>query len=192
MNKRRPVQDRHEQFIVDAFLSWWASRTGEQFHVICRPHPHPPEAIIQSNRRTTWIEVTVAFHSDQWAQDRYSATTPGEPHKPMGPGPYVGMDEQTAERFAELLKKKLSKESYATPYEKYGPGMLLVGMQSPWFNGNTCEIMHHACLKADWSGDRGYFSHIFISFRSLNQQTFEEWIWNAQQGAEGGTVNRAP
>ena len=130
MNKRRPVQDKHERFLVDAFIAWWASQTGENFRVISRPHPLPPEPVVQSDRRTTWIEVTDAFHSDEWAQDRYSGATPGETYKPMGPGPYVGMDAQSAARFAALLKKKLSKESYAVPYKKHGPGILLVGMQS--------------------------------------------------------------
>jgi hypothetical protein len=182
MNKRRPVQEKHERFLVDAFIAWWASQTGEQFRVISRPHPHPPEAIVQSDQRTTWIEVTDAFYSDEWAQDLYSYATHGEAHKSMGPGPYVDMDAQTVTRFAALLKKKLSKQSYAEPYEKYGPGILLVGMQSPWFDAQTCDMMLAECKETDWSTDRGYFSRVFISFSSLNQQAFEEWKWGAQQG----------
>jgi hypothetical protein len=91
------------------------------------------------------------------------------------------MDKQTAARFAALLKKKLSKQSYAAAHIQHGPGMLLVGMQSPWFDGETCEMMREACRKTDWSTDRGYFSHVFIAFRSMNKQDFEEWRWGAQQ-----------
>jgi len=186
MNKRRPVQDKHEKFLVDAFIAWWTSKTGEQFTVISRPHPFPPEAIVKSDHRTTWVEVTDAFHSDDWAQDLYSDATPEEDHKPMGPGPFCGMDAQHAERFAALLKKKLSKKSYASPYQKHGPGILLVGMQSPWFDGDTCDLMRDACRKTDWSTDLGYFSHVYISFRSLNRQIFEEWKWDAQQDKSSG------
>jgi hypothetical protein len=184
MNKRRPVKDKHERFLVDAFISWWASQTGEQFRVISRPHPQPPEAIVQSDRRTTWIEVTDAFHSEEWGQDLYSNATPGETHRPMGPGPFMNMDAESAKRFVRVLKKKLSKESYAKAREKYGPGILLVGMQSPWFDGETCDLMREECQTTDWSTDRGYFSHVFISFRSLNEQAFKEWKWDAQQTTE--------
>ena len=189
MNKRRPIQDKHEQFLVGEFIRWWASRTGERFQVISRPNP--PEAVVRSDRRTTWLEVTDAFHSPEWAEDLYCHATPGENHKPMGPGPYAGMDQQTGARFTALLKKKLSKQSYANAYAEYGPGMLLMGMQSPWFDGNTCEMMEEICRETDWSTDRGYFSHVFISFRSMNRQEFEEWKWDAQQQG-GGYSPSAP
>jgi hypothetical protein len=180
MNRRRPIQDEHEQFLVDEFIRWWASRTREKFRVISRPNP--PEAAVRSDSRTIWLEVTDAFHSLEWAEDLYSHATPGEEHKPMGPGPYVGMDQQTANRAAQVLKKKLSKQSYAEAHAKYGPGILLVGMQSPWFNRETREMMEDACRETDWSTERGYFSQVFIAFRSMNRQEFEEWKWDAQQG----------
>ncbi len=179
MNKRHQVKDKHERFLIDAFISWWVSQTGEQFSVISRPHPKPPEAIVQSDRRTTWIEVTDAFYSDEWAQDLFSDATPNETHKPMVPGPFKNMDAKSAARFALLLKKKLSKVSYAEAREKYGPGILLVGMQSLWFDGVTCDLMREECKKTDWSTDRGHFSHVFICFRSLNELAFEEWKWDA-------------
>jgi len=176
MTSRSIVKDKCERFLVDAFIRWWASETGEQFQVISRPDP--PDAIIQSDLRTSWIEVTDAFYSDEWAKDRYSDATPGETHKPMKSGPYVGMDAQAAGRFVTLLKKKLSKKSYENPHKKYGSGMLLVAVKSPWFDRDE---MRDACYKTDWSLDHGFFSSVFISFRSLNQQTFEEWKWDAQQ-----------
>jgi hypothetical protein len=180
MNKRRPIQENHERFLVDTFIEWWASQTGEKFQVILRPHPNPPEAIVKSDRRTTWIEVTDAFYSNEWAKDLYSYATPGETYKPIEPGPYVGMDVQTVRRFVAVLKKKLSKESYADPYKKHGPGILLIGMKSPWFYKQTYSLMHDECQNTDWSTDKGYFSYVFISCNSLNKQTFEEWKWNAQ------------
>lgn len=183
MNKRRPIQDKHEQFLVEEFIRWWAIRTGEQFQVICRPNP--PEAVVRSDQRTTWVEVTDAFHSDEWAKDLYSYATPGEEHKQMGQGPHVGIDQQTAVRFVALLKKKLSKQSYSETYANYGQGILLVGMQSPWFDGETCMMMHQACSQTDWSTDREYFSHVFISFRSMGEQTFEAWEWKAQPMGAG-------
>ena len=171
MNKRRPVQEEHELFVVNVFIEWWALQTNEHLRVISRPHPLPPEAIVQSDQRTTWIEVTDAFYSGEWAKDLYSYATPGESHKPMRSGsyegikPYTGMDEQIASRFATLLKKKLSKQSYTASYEKYGPGILLVGIQSPWFDEQTCDMVRAECRKTNWSTCQCYFSHVFIYFK---------------------------
>ncbi len=173
MNKRRPVQDKHERGLVDAFIGWWGQQTGEQFQVIARPNP--PDAIVQSEERTTWIEVADTFFSEAWAEDRYSSATPGEEYRPMISGLHVNMDAQFAERFVALLGNKLTKKSYAESFQKHGPGILLVGMQSPWFDSNTCELMREFCAKADWSANRGYFARVFISFSSLNRQVFEEW-----------------
>lgn len=175
MNKRRPIKEKHEQFLVDEFIRWWASRTGEQFHVVSRPDR--PEAIVQSTSRTTWIEVTDVFFPLTLAGDLYSHATPGEQHKPMEPGPYSEMDEQMAAIFIARLKDKLSKTSYRKACDEHSPGILIVGMQSPWFNGETCEMMRATCRKADWSSNLGYFSHVFISFRSMNRQEFEQWDW---------------
>ena len=96
----------------------------------------------------------------------------------MRSGPYIDMDIQTADSFVNALKKKLSKTSYAKPFNMHGPGILLVCMQSPWFDGYTCDLMREVCQKTDWSTNLGYFSRIFISFRSRNEQMFEEWILN--------------
>ena len=173
MNKRSAVKEKYEQFLVDAFIAWWSSQTGEQFRVISRPKR--PDFIVQSDQRSTWIEVTDAFYSGKWAQDLYSNATLGERHKPIGPWQHTDMDTQTALHFVVLLKKKLSKPSYAEAYNKYGSGILLINMQSPWFNDQTCDMMHDECRETDWSTDKGYFSHVFISFHSLNKQTFEKW-----------------
>lgn len=175
MNNRREIQEDHEIFLIDCFINWWEEKTGEKFKVISRPHPHPPEAIILSNSRTTWLEVTDTFFSDEFARDLYSYATPGEEHVPMASGPFENMDDKTALRFVNIIKKKLCKSSYETVFAKYGQGYLLVGMQSIWFDGKTCELMAKHCRNEDWSSNKGYFSKIFISFRSLNRQVFEEW-----------------
>ena len=136
--------------------------------------------------------MTDSFYSGKWAHDLYSNATPGESHEPIGPGPHTNMGVQTAMRFATLLKKKLSKQSYAEPYKKYGPGILLISMQSPWFNDQTCDMMRDECRETDWSTDQGYFSHVFISFHSLNQQTFEEWKDSAKQTPASDGIKAVP
>lgn len=163
---------------MNAFLSWLARRTGEAFTVVDRPNP--PDAIVQSAKRTTWIEVTDAFYSNTWAQDLFSSATPDEEHKPMPPGIYKNMDARFAANFTALLKRKLSKKSYCEVCQKYGPGILLVGIESPWFGADTCEQMREECQKTDWSTDRGNFGRVIISFPSFMDQSFEEWDWDAR------------
>ncbi|MDF7809649.1 hypothetical protein P4E94_19580 [Pontiellaceae bacterium B12219] len=173
MNDRKPIKDAHERFIVDQFIQWWEKETQEQFEVISRPEP--PEAIIESSKRKSWIEVTDTFYSDEWAKDLYSKATPEENHIPMEEGFHYGMDEQTAIRFSSLLKQKLSKTSYKKTFDLYGAGILIVVMKSPWFDAETCKMMREACNQTDWTSNKGYFDQVYLSFRSMNQQVFDEW-----------------
>ncbi len=65
MCRRRHIQAEHEQYYVEQFILWWQSHCGEQFRVTERPNP--PEAIVASSKRTSWIEVTDAFFASEWA-----------------------------------------------------------------------------------------------------------------------------
>lgn len=172
MINRRPVQQSHERFFVEQFLNWFNSAYRSNFQVVIEPNP--PEAVIRSSRTTRWVEVTTAFWSDAYAQDLFSYATPDETHKPVGPGPFGGMDKQFAQRFASVVKKKLEKKSYIPWRDKYGPGYLIVPIKHPWFNGQTFSLMKDA-----WTGcvvnDLGCFRSIRMAFPSLNKIRFFRW-----------------
>ena len=139
MGDRRSIQQQHERAVVRDFLAWFNARRGTQFKVIAEPNP--PEAIIKSVRATRWVEVTDAFWTASYAQDLYSYATPGEEHKPVGPGPFASMDASFASRFVQAVANKLKKRSYLPFLEKYGKGYLLVPINYPWFDGATIQEM---------------------------------------------------
>lgn len=176
MSNRKQIKAQHEEFLIAEFIKWWDRETGERFKVVKRPDP--PDAIIMSNLRMSWIEATDVFYSIEWARNLYSMVTPGETHVPMGREVHVGMDEQTASRFTALLQQKLSKLSYREAFDSYGPGTLIIGMQSPWFDAETYEMMQTVYQNAGRSDNAGYFEKVYLSFRSMNQQVFEEWKYH--------------
>ncbi len=85
MNNRRHIQQAHERAVVKDFLKWLSAKHGTKYVVIDKPNP--PEAVIRSVRRTRWIEVGDVFWTGKYARDVYSYATPGETHRPVGPGP---------------------------------------------------------------------------------------------------------
>jgi hypothetical protein len=173
MVNRRPVQEQHERAVVRDFLVWLNARRGTYFKVIAEPTP--PEAIIRSVRVTSWVEVTDAFWTDGYAKDLYSYATPSEEHKPVGPGPFVGMDESLARRFAQALANKLKKRSYLPFLEKYGQGYLLVPLHHPCFNGGTVQEMKNLWRARQPVENLGCFKEVYIAFSSLNRRTFRRW-----------------
>ena len=170
---RKEIKDRHERYVVDQFIHFWDEHHRERFHVVERPDP--PEAIVESPQRRTWIEVATVYIADQWARDLHSYANPDEEHVPMASGPYTSIDATFAKRFLKVLSNKLSKKSYETVVRMLGPGILLLDIKSPWFGNDTCEMMAQECRKADWTRCTGYFSCVFIAYPHMNQTAFEEW-----------------
>jgi hypothetical protein len=173
MGKRSPVKQQHERSVVADFISWLNARRGTRYSVV--EEPDPPEAIIQSVRVTTWVEVVDAFWTGAYAQDLYSFATPGELHKPIGPGPHVGMDICFAKSFVKALSNKLKKTSYLPFLKKYGPGYLVVPIQHPWFDGRTVrEMTDFWSCGRPWP-DKGCFKEVYIACPSLNRRAFRKW-----------------
>jgi hypothetical protein len=162
MQARRQIQEQHERAQVALFLQWFNKRFRSNFVVI--DEPNPPEAIIASSRSTRWVEVCTAFLSDAYARDEYSFATPGETHKPSRKR-LVDSDQQFAERFVDVVKKKLKKTSYLKSRGKYGPGYLLVPIMYPLFNSESLLSMKQA-WNATPVEDIGCFRSIYITHRS--------------------------
>ncbi|BBL59815.1 hypothetical protein MKFW12EY_34280 [Methylomonas koyamae] len=162
MTGRRDTQQAHERAQVGAFIVWLNTRYRAKYKVVAEPNP--PEAIIRSGRTTRWVEVTDAFWSDAFAQDEYSYATPGEKHRSIGNGPFMAPDAQFAERFVDVVRKKLEKKSYVPSMQDYGPGYLVVPIMYPLFNSQS--LWH---MKKVWSQTRiedlGCFRGIYMSMQ---------------------------
>lgn len=172
MANRRPIQQAHERANVGQFLNWFNRAYRSNFRVISEPNP--PEAVVRSSRTTRWVEVSTAFLSDAHAKDLYSYATPGEDHKPVGAGPFLGTDEEFAKSFVSVVKKKLEKKSYIPCRTEYGPGYLVIPIPNPFFNGQTVAAMKEAWKNCDIN-DLGCFRSIYIAFSSGNEIRFSRW-----------------
>lgn len=175
MTGRSGIKKSHERAIIKEFLDWTNMRRRTKYSVISEPDP--PDAIIHSARKTTWIEVADVFWTDSFAQDKFSYVTPGEHHRPMHPGPYQNMDMEFAKRFIEVVGKKLSKASYALVYQRYGPGILVLCIHHPWFDGYTIEAMNDLCRGTTMKEVFPYIGEVYIMFSSLNRARFRKWIF---------------
>ena len=93
----------------------------------------------------------------------------------MASGPYMGMDEQLINQFLEIVMQKLSKGSYSDASTKYGPGILIVGLDSPWSDEQTAEMITEVCKSEELKElDKGYFSPVFFFYRNFSDSVFGE------------------
>lgn len=159
---RRITQEAHERFNVSTFLDEINRRHRASYCVVEKPNP--PEAIVQSKGKTSWVEVTSAFMNRSFAEEVWSHATPGEKPRPMSNAVVVGPDAQFAANFAETVRKKLEKRSYEPFRDRYGPGYLVVSVQYPLYGKDTPMFMESA-----WRGiqveDRGCFRSIYLVVR---------------------------
>lgn len=172
MADRRPIQQAHERAYVEHFLNWFNRAYRSDFQVISEPNP--PDAVIRSSKTIRWVEVSTAFWNEAYAKDLTSYATPGEDHKPVGPGPFHDMDKEFAQSFISVVKKKLEKKSYVFWHEQHGPGYLLIPIKHPGFDEQTITSMKDAWQNCRIN-DLGCFRSVYIAFPSHNQIRFSRW-----------------
>jgi hypothetical protein len=156
------------------FLEWYNAENGYAY--VVQEQPDPPDAIIcdEEDGDISWVEVTDAFFSDEWARDLYSHANPDESDYDMQ-SQQMSMDERFAQRFVAIVQKKLSKDSYTPFYEQYGSGILLVSLQHPWLDEASFDEMDAAQIEAGLTNGEGYFDEIIVCWRSQGGYDFAEW-----------------
>jgi hypothetical protein len=169
---RRVTQEAHERFNVSTFVDEITRRHRASYRVV--EEPNPPEAIIQSKGKTSWVEVTSAFMNRSFAEEAWSHATPGEKPRPIPSEVIVGPDAQFAANFAETVKKKLEKKSYEPFRDMYGPGYLVVSVQYPLYGKDTQRFMERACQGTQVE-DRGCFRSIYLVVRRYRGYQVVRW-----------------
>ncbi|MFZ3119521.1 MAG: hypothetical protein WA159_14530 [Variovorax sp.] len=172
MPNRAAIQDAHEIAVLRAALTEHNRLHGLTLELLSRPDP--PDAILSDGKTTTWLELTDAFFSPEWARD-LSSYAASEKHIPMRSGPYMDMDALLAAKVCELICRKAAKSSYKPFISKYGPGILVVGLESPWLDDETlCEITRK------WAGlgnpnISGTFSQVYLGYRDREGNKVMAW-----------------
>lgn len=172
---RKPIKKKHEQFHINNFVEWLNATYRCNYKIIAETEP--PEAVIQSKTKTSWIEISTAFLDVGYAKDVMSYVTPGEKHVSVSGKLYVGPDQLAAESFVDVVKKKLEKRSYLPIAKKYGPGYLVVPIHNPLFTKETLAYM-----KAEWEkaqiNDLGCFRSVRISYQPIVGITVQpHWVF---------------
>lgn len=172
MKSRAEIQVAHELAVLTAGLAEHNRLYGLSLDVISRPDP--PDAILSDGSITTWMELTDAFFSEAWARD-LSSFTSIKGHEPMAKGVYMDMDMQLAENFCDLLVKKAKKNSYKPLIQKHGPGILVVGLESPWLDDETINAIDEEWLRRGRPDISGTFAHVYLRWRNTNGSEVFAW-----------------
>jgi hypothetical protein len=165
MKSRAAIQDAHELAVLLDGLAEHNRVHSLNLKVISRPDP--PDAILSDGRSTTWMEVTDAFFSEEWAKD-LSSYGSIKGHKPMERGLYIDMDKQFAVNFCDLLTRKAEKNSYKPLIQQYGPGILVVGLESPWLGGETLDAVDEEWIGRGSPNVSATFAYVYLRHRGIH------------------------
>jgi hypothetical protein len=172
MKNRAEIQKAHEDAVLLAGLAEHNKLHALNLEVTSRPDP--PDAILSDGSVSTWMELTAAFFSQGWAKD-LSSYGSRKGHTPMATGQYMDMDKQFAENFCDLLQQKAGKTSYRELVERYGPGILVVSLESPWLDGETLDAMKEEWGKRGRPDISGTFAFVYLRQRTQGNDIVRPW-----------------
>ena len=162
MATRREINSQHESAVIDAALRAHNETFGTGFSVESRPDP--PDAIVVNGNQRTWIEHTDVFYPE-WAEDITSYAASDKAHKPMRRGPHMDMDNQVADAFVKAVLKKFENRSYQPVLDEFGPGILVVGIESPWFDEETLQAIDEKWAELGRIDLTPIFRWVYLGFR---------------------------
>lgn len=156
--KRREVKEHHENSVLDSFVTYMTKR-GHKIK-ICN-QPDPPDAEIVLNGKKTWIEITDAFFSDEFARSLSSYMPDDVPHIPSGGGIVLDPDARFREIVTDVVEKKYQKQSIKSIFKSKGPGILLVGLYSPFLDPDEIRCIRQEISDQSKLHD-GRFSEVYV------------------------------
>lgn len=128
--KRRDVKDRHEVSVLDSFKQHLKTEEGRSLSIIDRPDP--PDAMVFLDNNQTWIEVTDAILNAEYARSITSYPAEDVAHVPCENKKIQDSDDIFTEEVINVVSKKYAKATLRNIYIANGPGILLVGLYSPF------------------------------------------------------------
>ena len=152
------------------------TQRAQRFHLQnTNRHCEPPDAIITINGEKTWIEITDAFFINEIAESITSHVAEDKIHKPVLKEQRRSFDPDG--EFSEVLKKviiqKYDKPSIRRVYEKYGSGILLVGIINPFSNAEELVSCKKIIMNEIKSKEQ-IFNEIYLY--DMNKPDFFKWL----------------
>ena len=169
MNPRKTIQEAHELAVMTLFTQWLGSHEGIKYELVSRPDP--PDGIYRSAVKELWLEVVDVYRSADEGHEERSHATPGEEPFIHREHPIEAPDERTASVLLDVMKKKISKETYRQVSIQYGQGYLICCERDPLFDESTLdEITERVDVEMDelrdWS--KGFFKEVYLYQRPFN------------------------
>lgn len=173
MNTIPEIKDKHELAVMEAALAEHNRLHGSALAIVSRPDP--PDAILSDGATTTWMEHTDAFFSGEWARD-LTTHAASVAHRPMEQRGYLEPDAQLAGAFCKCLLDKAGKSTYAEYVEQYGPGILVVGVESPWLDEDTIHEINRAWTELGKPDISATFGHVYFGYRDQAGNRATVWL----------------
>lgn len=166
------VKEKHELAVLKAALAEHNRLHGSTLELV--DQPDPPDAILSDGHTTTWMEHTDAFFSGEWARD-LTTSAASVAHKPMEQRGYFEPDAQLAAEFCRGVLEKAGKSTYAACIAQYGPGILVVGLESPWLDEDTLHEIDKAWADLGKPDISATFSHVYLGYRDKDGNRALAW-----------------
>jgi len=131
MTSRKEIQEAHEHDVIRQFVTWLNLAASSHFRVTAKPNP--PDAVLcdECCSRWLWVEHADIYRSGEEAHEERSLAAPGEKDYFHTDHPIAEPDQRLATAFVKALQDKLQKSSYASVFETYGPGILILTERDP-------------------------------------------------------------
>lgn len=137
MVKRRDLKSAHEDAVIRQFKAH-LENDGSRLDILDKPEP--PEAIAELNGERTWIEITDAFLDKDHAIGLTSYASDDVDHVPDDGRLIVDPDATFSNVLHAVIEAKYDKATMQKIAEAEGPGILLVGIFTPFV---TAEAVAH-------------------------------------------------
>ncbi len=172
MTNRRELKARHEAAVISAAVHAHNIQVGSAFQI--EALPDPPDAILTDGCKRVWLEHTDVFYPG-WAEDVTSYAATDKVHRPMRKGLHMDMDNIFADVFVEGVLKKLNNKGYTTLVEQLGPGILVVGLESPWLDAETFRAINNKWFEFGSSELFSVFEWIYLGYRDEGKNVAIPW-----------------
>lgn len=173
MSSHTTIKQQHELAVIHATIKAHNNYYGCKLKLVSQPDP--PDAILSDGSYITWLEHTDAFISEGWARalsNHYEDPNSTQPillakHLDFeinsATASYVNT--KLAQVFCDRILDKAQKDSYKEIIIQYGPGLLVVGLESPWLSSHVLDAINVAWKQLGSPDVSSTFKHIYIGYR---------------------------
>jgi len=169
MMTRREIQEKSEKSSIESALRILyplSSLFGNDPEIIDKPNP--PDAIVQQGNKIFWVEHTNAYRNEDEARELWTHVVHGEKPHQRKEEIIFEPDKQMSLSILNAMVKKMTSDSYAWCFEKYGQGILIISERDALFSDSTLQTLKKdtegfydsLCWKR--CGNKGFFHSAYL------------------------------